>query len=107
MLAQDCGLDGLAIHPRLQGQMSKGRPDYVLTAHIKKTLSIPVLFSGNIFTSDDAKKVYERTGVDGFLIGRGMWSQPWKLAQLEAETQGKLFQIDNALIFSTALQHLH
>lgn len=105
-LAQDCGLDGLAIHPRLQPQMSKGRPDYALAAEVKQAISIPVFFSGNVFTSDDAKYVYERTGVDGFLIGRGMWSQPWKLAQLEAETQGKPFYVDSRLIFSTALQHL-
>ena len=105
-LAQDCGLDGLSIHPRLQPQMSKGKPDYVLAQQVKQAITIPVFFSGNIFTSDDAKDVYERTGVDGFLIGRGMWSQPWKLAQLEAETQGKVFHVDTKLIFSTALQHL-
>lgn len=105
-LVQDCGVNALAIHPRLQTQMSKGLPNYDLAARVKKTISIPVIFSGNIFTWDDAQYVYERTGVDGFLIGRGMWSKPWKLAELEAQAEGRPFTVDKKLIFTTALQHL-
>jgi tRNA-dihydrouridine synthase len=47
-LAQDCGVDALAIHPRLQTMAFQGRPDYALAAQVKKALSIPVFFSGGV-----------------------------------------------------------
>jgi len=105
-LVEDCGIDALAIHPRLQTEKFGGEPDYQLVADVKKVVSIPVLYSGGIHTSADAKNVYERTGVDGFLIGRGMCGKPWKLKELESHAQGKDFVIDRATLIKIALQHL-
>jgi len=105
-LAQDCGVDALAIHPRLQTQKFQGIPDYNLAAQVKKELNIPVIFSGGVVDFRSAKMVYEYTGVDGYLIGRGLWSRPWKLKELFEHSQGREFIIDKKTIVECALEHL-
>jgi len=105
-LVQDHGADAIAIHPRLQTQKFAGMPDYKLAADIKKALDIPVFFSGGIVDFQDAKMVHEKTGVDGFLIGRGMWGAPWKLKELSQHAAGKEFKLDKTLILKCALKHL-
>lgn len=106
LLAQDCGADALAIHPRLQTQFFTGQPDYALAAQVKKALSIPVLLSGNVVNWATARAAYEATGVDGFLIGRALWARPWKLAELAAHSQANTWEQSQALSISMALQHL-
>lgn len=105
-LIQDCGADALAIHPRLQSQKFEGRPDYALVAQVKKTVSIPVIVSGGIVNWATAKMVYEQTGVDGFLIGRGIWGKPWKLKELREHSLGNPYQVSSLHILEYALKHL-
>lgn len=106
LLAQDCGVDAIAIHPRSQTQRFSGEVDYELTARIKKALSIPLLFSGGVVDFTTAAQVYERTGVDGYLIGRGLWSKPWKLKEIHEHSQGRPFEIDKKTVLACALKHL-
>ncbi len=105
-LLQDCGVDALAIHPRLQTQKFEGRPDYALAALVKKAVSIPVIISGGVVNFATAKMVYDQTGVDGFLIGRGIWAKPWKLLELQKHAQGEAFIVDNGMVITYALKHL-
>lgn len=105
-LAQDCGVDALAIHPRLQTQKFLGRPDYSIAADVKRALQIPVLLSGNVVNFKTAKMTYEQTGVDGFLIGRGMWAKPWKLEEMKQHALGQEFKVDSKLILQVALKHV-
>jgi tRNA-dihydrouridine synthase B len=105
-IIQDCGADALAIHPRLQTQKFEGRPDYQLVAQVKKVVSLPVIVSGGVINWATAKLVYEQTGVDGFLIGRGIWSKPWKLEELRAHSQGQPFAISKSQMMEYALKHL-
>jgi len=105
-LLQDHGVDAIAIHPRLQSQKFAGIPDYSVAEAVKQQLDIPVLFSGGIVDFQSAKQVYEQTGVDGFLIGRGMWSKPWKLKELQEHAEGNAFVVDNSIVLQCALDHL-
>lgn len=105
-MLQDCGADAIAIHPRLQTQRSEGRPNYTLAGEIKKILSIPVFISGDIVDWPTAKAVYEQTGVDGFLIGRAIWSRPWKLRELREHSLGNPFSVSHSDMLTYALKHL-
>ncbi len=106
LCAQECGVDALAIHPRLQTQKFEGRPDYSVAAQVKKALQIPVLLSGNVVNWPTARMAYEATGVDGFLIGRGLWGRPWKLKELREYSQGRIYAITRKEILACALDHL-
>ncbi len=105
-LIEDCGADALAIHPRLQTEQFAGVPDYALAGKVKQSVKIPVLLSGGIINWATAKRAYELTGVDGYLIGRGLWSRPWKLFELEEHAQGRPFSVEQAIIKECALAHV-
>ncbi len=105
-LIQDCGADALAIHPRLQTQLFEGQPDYALAAEVKKAISIPVIISGGVVNFKTAQLVYNQTGVDGFLIGRGIWARPWKLHEMNEHARGNLWQPDTKMIVHYAIKHL-
>lgn len=103
---QDCGAAALAIHPRLQTQMFAGRPDFSVAAEVKKVVTIPVFLSGNIINFKTAQLAYNQTGVDGFLIGRGMWSKPWKLEEMRMHAAGKTFEISKTMVIEYAQKHV-
>ena len=105
-LIQDCGADAIAIHPRLQSQKFTGQPDYELAAQVKKSLQIPVIFSGNVVNFKTAQMTYDRTGVDGFLIGRGMWAKPWKLHEMAENAAGREFHVSSSMLLQVAVEHL-
>ncbi len=105
-LIQDCGVDALAIHPRLQTEHFAGVPDYGIAAEVKRAVTIPVILSGGIINWMTAKAAYEQTGVDGYLIGRGIWSKPWKLLELKEHSQGRPFVVSQEMIGECALEHL-
>jgi tRNA-dihydrouridine synthase B len=105
-LIQDCGADALAIHPRLQTEHFAGRPDYQIAAQVKQALSIPVIFSGDVVNFKMAKITYEATGVDAFLIGRGIWGKPWKLLELEKHAAQEEFSVSLETIMHFAIKHL-
>lgn len=106
-LLQDCGIDALAIHPRLQSEHFSGRPDYALAAQVKQAVQVPVIFSGDVVNWKMAKMTYEATGVDAFLIGRGIWGRPWKLLELEQHAAGLEFSVSTKSVLKIALQHLN
>lgn len=105
-IAQDLGVEGIIIHPRLQTGGFTAPLDYDLVARIKKELSIPVVFSGNINSFKRMKAVYERTGCDGFMIGRALWGCPWKMHEILAEARGESFAITLPQMLNLALEHL-
>jgi len=105
-LAQDCGVEMLIIHPRTQSQGFSAPLDFDLVKTIKETLSIPVIFSGEIHSFEDAKMTYEKTGVDGFMIGRALWGAPWKLHEITCTIENKSFHLSMKEIIELVLKHL-
>lgn len=105
-MLEDCGVDAIAIHPRLQTQHFEGRPDYAYAAQVKKAVSIPVIISGGVVNFKTAQLAHEQTGADGFLIGRGIWAKPWKLEELQAHARGQEYSVDNFTVLRYALKHL-
>ncbi|MFC1894533.1 tRNA-dihydrouridine synthase family protein, partial [Candidatus Dependentiae bacterium] len=65
-IAQDIGIDFLIIHPRTQPGGFSSELDFEIVKKIKQTVTIPVIFSGNIIDFNSAKQTYEKTGIDGF-----------------------------------------
>jgi len=105
-LAQDCGVVCIMIHPRTQPEGFTSRLDYDLTRKVKEAVNIPVIFSGNINRFEQAKKTYDLTGVDGFMIGRALWGAPWKIREITDAAEGKSFTIDTATMLQYAARHL-
>ena len=83
-VAQDCGVDALAVHPRTAGQLFKGVADWSIIAAVKRTVSIPVIGNGDIVSARDALKMFEETGCDAVMIGRKAIGNPAILSRVLA-----------------------
>jgi nifR3 family TIM-barrel protein len=82
-LAEDCGLQAVALHPRTREQGYSGRADWGHIAEVKASVKIPVIGNGDIVTPQDAVRMFEETGCDAVMIGRTAASNPWIFRQME------------------------
>ena len=76
-MAQDCGIQALAIHGRTRDQKYTGEAEYDTIAEIKSLLEIPIWANGDIDSPEKAKAVLTHTQADGLLIGRAAQGRPW------------------------------
>jgi tRNA-dihydrouridine synthase B len=81
-LAEDCGVEAIAIHPRtrLQGYSGSARWDIIREA--KESVRIPVIGNGDVMAPEDAAGIYESTRCDAVMIGRAAPTNPWIFRQM-------------------------
>lgn len=76
-IAEDCGIQALAVHGRTRNCFYKGEAEYDTIAEIKSHLNIPVIANGDITTPEKAAFVLKKTQADGVMIGRAAQGRPW------------------------------
>ncbi|MEM8546920.1 MAG: tRNA dihydrouridine synthase DusB [Pseudomonadota bacterium] len=81
-IAEDAGIQALAIHGRTRACKYGGQARYELIGRVKERLNIPVFANGDIQSAEKAQRVLEETGVDGLLIGRATQGRPWILRDI-------------------------
>ncbi|MBU4289260.1 MAG: tRNA dihydrouridine synthase DusB [Proteobacteria bacterium] len=107
-IAEACGVDAIAVHPRTAAQGFRGKADWSIITSVKKIVSIPVIGNGDIIIPDDAVKMQNKTGCDGIMIGRAAIGNPWIFAQILALSRGEgLFYVDFEHRFEVMLKYVH
>ena len=76
-IAEDCGIQALAIHGRTRTDMYAGSAEHDTVAAIKANSGIPVFANGDIDTPQRAREILLLTGCDGVMIGRAAQGRPW------------------------------
>ncbi len=76
-LAEDCGIQALAIHGRTRADMYQGHAEHETVRAIKASVGIPVFANGDIDSPQRARAVLDATGCDGVMIGRAAQGKPW------------------------------
>ena len=82
-IAQDNGIQSLAVHGRTRACMFKGEAEYDTIRAIKAAVSIPVVANGDITSPQKAKAVLEHTGADAVMVGRGAQGNPWIFREIQ------------------------
>ena len=81
-MAEDCGLQGVALHARTREQGYGGTAQWGWIAAVKNAVRIPVIGNGDIRTPQDACAMVAQTGCDAVMIGRAAASNPWIFRQI-------------------------
>jgi tRNA-dihydrouridine synthase B len=76
-IAEEAGVQALAVHGRTRADRFKGDAEYDTIREICAAVNIPVFANGDIETPQQAKRVLDRTGAAGLMFGRSAQGNPW------------------------------
>ncbi len=88
-IAEEEGLDAVAVHGRTREQKYQGIADYEAIRRVKDSVKIPVFGNGDVVDGASALRLKNVSGVDGVMIGRGALGNPWIYKEVEWALAGK------------------
>lgn len=83
-LAEDSGVEAIAVHPRTRLQGYSGRARWDIIAEVKAAVKIPVIGNGDVMAPEDALRLREQTACNAVMIGRAAPTNPWIFRQMES-----------------------
>lgn len=81
-MAEQSGASLITVHGRVREAYYSGEPDYNSIYKAKKSIGIPLIANGGIWTESDADKMLENTGADGVMLARGAIADPFLVCTL-------------------------
>ncbi len=82
---QDVGIKAITIHGRTRTQRPRVPADYTLIGEVKNNprMNIPVFGNGDVMDPQSAKHFKDNYGVDGLMVARGVYGNPWIFRQIK------------------------
>ncbi len=107
-IAEECGIQALAVHGRTRADAFLGEAEYDTIAAIKQAVRIPVIANGDIDSPQKAAQALRHTGADGVMIGRAAQGNPWIFREIGhyLATGEQLPPVPVTEIRDTLLEHL-
>lgn len=108
-MAEDIGVQALAMHGRTRACLYKGDAEYDTIAAVKQAIKIPLIANGDITTPEKAKYVLDYTQADAVMIGRAAQGRPWIFREIAhfIETGTHLPAPEVKEIREVMVEHLH
>ncbi len=76
-IAEKAGISAITVHGRTRTEFYSGVADLEIIRQVKQAVSIPVIGNGDVVDEETALQMFQKTGVDGIMIGRGSFGNPW------------------------------
>ena len=94
-LMEQAGASAVTCHGRTRTQFYSGKADWDIIKQVKGAVKIPVIGNGDVVDGESAKAMYEQTGCDLVMIGRGSYGRPWVFREVKhyLETGEKLPEV--------------
>jgi tRNA-dihydrouridine synthase B len=108
-IAEDCGIQALAVHGRTRACRFKGCAEYETIARIKSAISIPVIANGDITSVEKSLEVLQLSSADALMIGRGARGRPWFFRELNyfRRTGKRISPLEKNYVRDIMLGHLN
>ena len=81
-IIEEKGASAIIIHGRTREEFYTGKADWDIIKKVKEAVKIPVIGNGDVVDSTSAKEMFDKTNVDGIMIGRGTLGNPWIFKQI-------------------------
>ena len=88
-LAEEEGLDAVAVHARTRQQGFKCTADWTIIRSLREQVRLPVIGNGDVRSADDAERMIRDFGADGIMVGRAAMGNPWLLGAIVARLSGR------------------
>ncbi len=107
-IASEEGAAAITIHGRTREQFYSGDADWDIIRQVKESIDVPVIGNGDIFTPEDALRMFDYTGCHGIMVARGAQGRPWIFRDIVhyLKTGEKLPQPSVSERIDIALRHL-
>jgi nifR3 family TIM-barrel protein len=76
-IAADAGAALVCLHPRTRAQGYSGKSDWSCIADLVSRTTLPVAGSGDLFTPEDAERMFRETGCAAVMFARGAMGNPF------------------------------
>ena len=107
VIAEEAGIQMLAVHGRTRCQMYTGAADWHRIADVVAATRLPVLTNGDIRNLADVRAAMAESGASGVMIGRGAQGRPRLLAQAGDLLAGRVVRPDPDIAQRHLLMKLH
>lgn len=93
-IAEKNGAAAITVHGRTKEQMYSPPVNTDIIRQVKNAVSVPVIGNGDIIDVFSAAKMYEETGCDLVMVGRGALGKPWLFQQISAYMKNEIILPD-------------
>ena len=108
-IAEKTGISAITIHGRTRSEFYTGKADLDIIKKVKESVKIPVIGNGDIVDGETAKRMFEYTGIDWIMIGRGSFGRPWIFKEIITylSTGNKIEEVTNEERLRVIKKHIN
>lgn len=89
LMCEAAGASAITVHGRTRKQMYAPPVNYDIIRDVKRAVKIPVIANGDVSDAKSAKFMYEYTGCDYVMVGRGAQGNPFVFEEINAYFEGR------------------